>query len=240
MSCGRSSCVSSVRADRRRAPSRPRPGSATYVPPRSSSSEAGLDGDGPAGASGRSSGCVIRCRGRAEATSARWRSHRPASPSRSRRKTRASEDRHLARVRQQTAWLLRRRQRWCRRGALPVICVVHARRIQRVEHEVMVVSIDRLIPVLRSVVGWPGRPNELGMRGLCGSGSVSNEPVAQVALRLERPNRVPWGTAQREALASGDERLVAAAKEVFAGAGGHERSRMATAVQQPSMAGRCR
>jgi uncharacterized membrane protein HdeD (DUF308 family) len=43
----RSSSVSSVRADRRRAPSRPRPGSATYVPPRSSSSEAGPRWDGP-------------------------------------------------------------------------------------------------------------------------------------------------------------------------------------------------
>jgi hypothetical protein len=73
-------------------------------------------------------------------------------------KTRAYDDRHLGRVREQAAWLSRRRRRWCRRGAVPVLCVVHARQVQRVEHSVLVVSIDRLIPVLRTEVGGPGRP----------------------------------------------------------------------------------
>ena len=40
-------------------------------------------------------------------------------------------------------------------------------------------------------------------------------------------------SAQREAVASGDEALVGAAKEVSAGAVGHQRSRIVTAVQQP-------
>ena len=66
-------------------------------------------------------------------------------------KTRVYDDRHLAQVRQQAAWLSRRRRRWCRRGAVPVICVVRARGVQRLEQNVLVVSIDRLIPVLRSV-----------------------------------------------------------------------------------------
>jgi hypothetical protein len=44
-----------------------------------------------------------------------------------------------------------------RRG--PGECVVRARSVQRFEQNVLVVSIDRLIPVLRSVVG------ELGMTG---------------------------------------------------------------------------
>jgi Nuclease-related domain len=65
-------------------------------------------------------------------------------------KTRVYDDRHLAQVRQQAAWLSRRRRRWCRRGAVPVICVVRARGVQRLEQNVLVVSIDRLIPVLRS------------------------------------------------------------------------------------------
>jgi hypothetical protein len=73
-------------------------------------------------------------------------------------KTRAYDDHHFARVREQAAWLSRRRRRWCRRGAVPVICVVRTRGVQRLEQNVLVVSIDRLIPVLRSAV------SELGMR----------------------------------------------------------------------------
>src|SRR5947209_2079817 len=39
-------------------------------------------------------------------------------------KTRSYDDRHLARVREQAVWLSRRRRRWFRRGALPVVCLV--------------------------------------------------------------------------------------------------------------------
>ena len=74
-------------------------------------------------------------------------------------KTRAYDDHHLARVREQAAWMSRRRRRWCRRGAVPVVCVVRAGGVQRLEKNVLVVSIDQLIPVLRSAVG------ERGMRG---------------------------------------------------------------------------
>ena len=65
-------------------------------------------------------------------------------------KTRTYDDRHLGRVRAQAAWLSRWRRRWCRRGALPVICVVRVRGVQRVEQGVLVVSIDRLILALRN------------------------------------------------------------------------------------------
>ena len=64
-------------------------------------------------------------------------------------KTRSYDDRHLARVREQAAWLSRRRRRWCRRGAVPVVCLVRPRGVERVEHGVLVISVDRLIPVLR-------------------------------------------------------------------------------------------
>ena len=84
-------------------------------------------------------------------------------------KTRTYEDWHLVRVREQAAWLSRRRRRWCRRGAVPVVCLVRPRGVERVERGVLVVSIDRLIPLLRSSVGWLGRPvDEPGMRGLSG------------------------------------------------------------------------
>ena len=42
-------------------------------------------------------------------------------------KTRTYDERHLARVWEQAVWLWRRRPRWCRRGATPVLCVVRAR-----------------------------------------------------------------------------------------------------------------
>ena len=80
-------------------------------------------------------------------------------------KTRTYDDRHLARVREQAAWLSRRRRRWCRRGAVPVVCLVRARGVQRLEQNVLVVSIDRLIPVLRSAVSGLGRSaDELSAR----------------------------------------------------------------------------
>jgi hypothetical protein len=80
-------------------------------------------------------------------------------------KTSAYDDRQLGRVREQAAWLSRRRRRWCRRGAVPVVCLVRARGVQRLEQNVLVVSIDRLIPVVRSAVRGLGRPSdELGTR----------------------------------------------------------------------------
>jgi hypothetical protein len=68
-------------------------------------------------------------------------------------KTRMYDDRHLAVVREQAAWLWRRRRRWCPRGALPVLCVVRDRGAQRRERGVLVVSIDLLLPALR----WAAR-----------------------------------------------------------------------------------
>jgi hypothetical protein len=68
-------------------------------------------------------------------------------------KTRSYDQRHLARVREQVAWLSRRRRRWARNGALGVMCLVRARGIERVEHDVLVVSIDRLTRVLRVAAG---------------------------------------------------------------------------------------
>ena len=72
-------------------------------------------------------------------------------------KTRTYEDRHVISVREQAAWLARRRRRWCRRGALGVLCVVRARGVERFDHEVLVVSIDLLVPALCAVAAY-GRP----------------------------------------------------------------------------------
>jgi Nuclease-related domain len=68
-------------------------------------------------------------------------------------KTSSYEGRHLARVHRQAVWLSRRRRRWCRNGALAVLCLVRARGVQRCEQDVLVVSIDRLTPVLRIAAG---------------------------------------------------------------------------------------
>jgi hypothetical protein len=68
-------------------------------------------------------------------------------------KTRSYDQRHLARVREQVAWLSRRRRRWARSGALGVLCPVRARGVERVADDVLVVSIDRLTHVLRVAAG---------------------------------------------------------------------------------------
>ena len=73
-------------------------------------------------------------------------------------KSRTYEERHVVRVREQAAWLSRRRRRWCSHGALPVVCVVRARAVEHVEAGVLVVSIDRLAPALRTSAGLRNRP----------------------------------------------------------------------------------
>ena len=56
-------------------------------------------------------------------------------------------------------WQARRRRRWARRGALGVMCLVRARGVERVEHDVLVVSVDRSTHVLRVAAGMdPPRP----------------------------------------------------------------------------------
>ena len=75
-------------------------------------------------------------------------------------KTRTYDDGHLARVREQAAWLSRHRRKWARNGALGVMCLVRARGVERVEHDVLVVSIDRLTHVLRVAAGMrPDAPS---------------------------------------------------------------------------------
>jgi hypothetical protein len=73
-------------------------------------------------------------------------------------KTRTFDARHLAGVREMALWLSRRRRRWCRRGALPVLCVVRATGLELVEGGVLIVSLDRLAPALRVAAGLSKRP----------------------------------------------------------------------------------
>jgi hypothetical protein len=68
-------------------------------------------------------------------------------------KTRAYDGGHLARVREQAVWLSRRRRRWAPGSAVGVICLVRACGLERVEHDVLVVSIDRLAHILRVAAG---------------------------------------------------------------------------------------
>ena len=76
-------------------------------------------------------------------------------------KARTFDARHLIHARQTAAWLYRHRRRWCRRGALPVLCVVRARGLEGVEDGVLVVSLDRLVSVLRAGAGTSPRPGFL-------------------------------------------------------------------------------
>jgi hypothetical protein len=77
-------------------------------------------------------------------------------------KTRTYDDRHLARVHEQAVWLSWRRRRWARDGALGLMCLVRARGVERVEHDVLVVSIDRLTHVLRVAAGMRPYPPSTG------------------------------------------------------------------------------
>jgi Holliday junction resolvase len=71
-------------------------------------------------------------------------------------KTSRYEDRHLALVREQAAWLWRFRRRWCRHGVVPALCVARARGVDRWEDGVLVVSIDRLVPALQAATSCTG------------------------------------------------------------------------------------
>jgi hypothetical protein len=73
-------------------------------------------------------------------------------------KTRRFERRHLAAAREMAVWLYRRRRRWCRRGAVPVVCVVRARAVERIDDGVLIVSLERLVGALRTVAGTARRP----------------------------------------------------------------------------------
>jgi hypothetical protein len=77
-------------------------------------------------------------------------------------KTRTYDGRQLDQVREQPAWLSRRRRRWARNGALGVMCLVRARGVERVEHDVLIVSIDRLTHVLRVAAGVRPEPPRSG------------------------------------------------------------------------------
>jgi hypothetical protein len=76
-------------------------------------------------------------------------------------KTKTLEARHVARVLEQAEWLSRRWRRWCRRGALPVVCLARRRGVEHVEGGVLVVSIERLASALRTAAGLRDRPGFL-------------------------------------------------------------------------------
>ena len=79
-------------------------------------------------------------------------------------KTRTYGDQHVARVREMANWLHRRRRRWSPHGALAVLCVVHARGLERFEAAVLIVSLDELVEALRTAAGTQERPTFLAGR----------------------------------------------------------------------------
>ena len=79
-------------------------------------------------------------------------------------KTKRFERRHVAALREIAVWLYRRRRQWCRRGAFPVLCVVRARAVERIDDGVLIVSLDRLVPALRASARTSPRPPFLGSK----------------------------------------------------------------------------
>jgi hypothetical protein len=79
-------------------------------------------------------------------------------------KTRAYHPSHLVKVSEQAAWLSRHRGRWCPHGAFPVLCVTRGR-IERTQHEVLVVCVNQLAGALRTAAGTGTRPRFLRVTG---------------------------------------------------------------------------
>jgi Nuclease-related domain len=73
-------------------------------------------------------------------------------------KTKTYRAEHVAHAAATAGWLASRRRRWCPRGALGVLCIVRSRGVERVENDVLVVSIDRLPGALRTAAGAQARP----------------------------------------------------------------------------------
>jgi hypothetical protein len=77
-------------------------------------------------------------------------------------KTLRYERTHVVRAASAARWLSRRRGRYPG-GVRPVICIARARHVERVEGDVLVLSLDRLVPALRRTAGLHLRPP--GRRG---------------------------------------------------------------------------
>jgi hypothetical protein len=63
---------------------------------------------------------------------------------------------HLARTIEAARWLARRRRRYPR-GVVPVICVVHACSLERADGNLLIVSLDRLLPAVKVAAANGGR-----------------------------------------------------------------------------------
>jgi hypothetical protein len=129
------------------------------------------------------------------------------------RKTRSCDQRHLDRVREQVTWLSRRRRRWACNGALGFVCIVRARGVERVEHDVVVVSTA----CRRSFGSRRGRSRlpfgRLGVPWLVGSrllrSTAGRERDRSEASVLDRPRRgrvLPGDSANAPALPRRDDR----------------------------------
>jgi hypothetical protein len=76
-------------------------------------------------------------------------------------KTRSYAVRDLERISRIAEWLALGRPGWGAGGTIPVLCLAGRRGVERFELGVAVVSIDRLVPVLRRLAGTTPRPRFL-------------------------------------------------------------------------------
>lgn len=80
-------------------------------------------------------------------------------------RSRTHDGRYLTMVRDQAAWLWRRRRRWCRYGAVPVLCVVRARGLRHCQHGVLVLSLDQLRRALKEAAELGSAPSRSRAHG---------------------------------------------------------------------------
>ncbi len=125
-------------------------------------------------------------------------------------KTRTFHAAHLAKTREMAAWLCRYRRRWCRAGALAVLCVVGAKSLERVEDDVLIVSLDRLVPALRVRGGTSPRPRFLAAQQshcLIGAPWLPTVDQSPTDEERSRPSRPP-SSDRRKRIVSFSDRSV--------------------------------
>jgi hypothetical protein len=76
-------------------------------------------------------------------------------------KTRTYRPGDLVRITAIAHWTTRRHSRWCRRGAVPVVCLAGVSGVERWEAGVLIVSADRLAALLRRLAGTTSKPRFL-------------------------------------------------------------------------------
>jgi hypothetical protein len=97
---------------------------------------------------------------------------------------------HVVRTFEAARWLARRRRRYPR-GVMPVLCVTRARRVERVDGDLLIVSLDRLVPGDGDVRGAAGRRRHRRRSRARAAARAGGHRRRRAARPRRRPGRRP-------------------------------------------------